>query len=137
LTAPAGFAGALKTQLDRSSDRIASATVIAKAIVDTRQREKTMSVLDKLDLVVSRRDEFNVSLVKRADDLLERYADADKKADRAFAKHHTRLDAEERKFDETEAAIDRMSNQADASGNSPSSEKSSEHPKTDRWDLMP
>lgn len=85
-----------------------------------------MSVLDKLDLVATRRDEFNVSLVKRADDLLDRYAKADVKADKAFGKHHTQLDAEETKLDSTEAAIDRMSNSL---GNSQGSEKSSEPPK--------
>jgi 5-carboxymethyl-2-hydroxymuconate isomerase len=100
----------LAVQLDRASDRLASATVIAKAIVDARQKERTMSVLDKLDLVVTRREEFNTSLVKRADDVLERYRVADEKADRAFGKHHLRLDAEEEKLTDTEAAIDRMSN---------------------------
>lgn len=82
-----------------------------------------MSVLDKLDLVVTRRDEFNVSLVKRADDLLARYAEADKKADKAFGKHHTQLDAEETKFDQTEAAIDRMSNMGNSQGSETSSEQ--------------
>jgi hypothetical protein len=118
--------GDIKSQLDHRAGRIASALVIAKAIIDSRQREKTMSVLDKLDLVVMRRDEFNVALVKRADAVLDRYAKADIKAENAFGKHHTQLDAEESKLDATEAAIDRMSN---AVGNSQGSEPSSEQQK--------
>lgn len=98
--------------------------MIATAIVDARKKEQTMSVLDKLDLLTERREEFNGYLAKRADALLDRYAKARDKADRGFDKHDARLDAEEQKFDATAAAIDRMANV----GNSPGSETSSEKP---------
>jgi hypothetical protein len=45
------------------------------------------SVLDKLDLVVTLREEFKVSLAKRADDLLERYRVADAKSTTGALSH--------------------------------------------------
>lgn len=116
----------LKTQLDQAADRIAAAVPVAKAIIDGR---KAMSLLDKLDLVVERRADLDKSLSAGADKVLARYAEVDLKGQRAFDKHHARLDAEDQKLDATESAIDRMSNSL---GNSPSSETSSEQPKTDR-----
>ena len=83
------------------------------------EKEK-MSHLDKMALLRQRRDDFNKSLDARAQTLLDRYAEADKKADQAFDRHKFQLDAEETELNEVELAIDRMSN----SGNSPSSEKS-------------
>jgi hypothetical protein len=44
-------------------------------------------VLDKLDLVVTLREEFKVSLAKRADDLLERYRVADAKSTTGALSH--------------------------------------------------
>jgi predicted metallo-beta-lactamase superfamily hydrolase len=88
-------------------------------IRDLSEKEK-MSHLDKMALLRQRRDDFNKSLDARAQTLLDRYAEADKKADQAFDRHKLQLDAEETELNEVELAIDRMSN----SGNSPSSEKS-------------
>jgi hypothetical protein len=113
----------LKTQLDLTADRIAAAVPIAKAIVDGR---KAMSLIDKLDLVVDRRNDLNQSLSDGADGVLTRYAEVKLKGVRAFDKHHARLDAEDTAIDKTDAAIDRMSNSL---GNSQSSEPSSEKPK--------
>jgi hypothetical protein len=100
------------------------ARVIAKAIIDGRQ---AMSLIDKLNLVVERREDLNRSLDAGADKILERYAEVDVKAAKAFDKHHDRLDAEEKAIDATDAAIERMSNSV---GNSSGSGKSSEPLKT-------
>lgn len=117
--------GVLSDDLNRLSGRIASARIIAKALIDGRQREQRMSVLDKLALLVERRQDFNKSLDERATALLDHYAQADQKADKAFGKHHARLEAEEHEIASVDDAIERMSN---AVGNG--SDASSEKPKT-------
>jgi hypothetical protein len=80
-------------------------------------RTKPMSVIDKMQLVMQRRADLNKSLDARAQELLDRYADADKKADQAFSRHHSQLDNETTALDEVESAIAQMSNM----GNSPGS----------------
>ena len=113
-----------KDNIERATGVIAAAADMARAIVDAKKKqENTMSILDKLDLVVTRRLEHDKALSDGADKLLERYAASALKAERAFDKHHARLDAEDEKLHDTDNAIERMSNSV---GNSTGSEQSSE-----------
>jgi hypothetical protein len=80
---------------------------------------KPMSVIDKMQLVMQRRDDFNKSLDARAQKLLERYAEADTKADKVFARHSNQLDAEEKTLGEVEAVIERMSNDGNFTDSQP------------------
>ena len=70
-----------------------------------------MSVIDKMKLLRERRTELYKSMDARAQQLLDRYAEADKKAEGAFAKHNSRLDAESVALGEVEAAIDQLGNE--------------------------
>src|ERR1700722_9422298 len=79
-------------------------------------------IIDKMALLRQRRDELNKTLDTRAQALLDRYAEADKKADVAFGRHDAQLTAEENELAEVEAAIGRMSNDV---GNLPSSSEQS------------
>jgi hypothetical protein len=106
--------------LERAADALVVARHVTKAIIDGRE---AMSLIDKLDLVVTRRQDLNKSLDAGADAVLERYAQVEAKSEKAFDKHHARLDAEETAIEKTDQAIERMSN---AAGNSEGSERSSE-----------
>ena len=92
---------------------------LCRAAIDELKPEKgkPVSIIDKMQLVTQRRDELNKTLDVRAQELLDRYAAADKKADQAFSRHHSQLDNETTALDEVESAIAQMSN----SGNLPGS----------------
>lgn len=77
-----------------------------------------MSITDKLALVVTRRHELEQQLTQAADTLLAKYAAIPAKANQAFAKHHSKLDAESKGLDDLEHAIDQLSNSADPLGGS-------------------
>ena len=80
-----------------------------------------MSVVDKIDMLNQRHAEFEQSLDAKAQKLLERYDEVDRKAAKTFDRRNQVLDVRDGKLDEMEAAIDRLSNL----GNSPSSSGSS------------
>jgi hypothetical protein len=86
------------------------------------KRVAPMSIIDKMSLLRQRREELNKSLDARAQALLDRYAEADKKADVAFGRHDAQLTAEENELSEVENAIAQMSNSL---GNLPSSSEQS------------
>jgi hypothetical protein len=108
----------LKAQLDRAADRIAAAVPVARAIVNGR---KAMSILDKLDLIKTRREEHNVALDTGADAVLAGYERVAIKRDQAFEKHLSAIKGEETALQATEAAIDRMSNMGNSQGSETSS----------------
>jgi len=69
-----------------------------------------LSTVDKLALIVSRRQDLEKQLSDAADHLLQRYDAAPSKAQQAFAKHHAKLDAEDKSLQDLEHAIDALSN---------------------------
>lgn len=103
---------------------IKSHRIIANALIEGEQAKKvlrTMSVMDKLDLIDQKHAEFEAGLDKDAQALLERYDALDKKKDKVFQRRNSVVDVREKKFDDMDAALDRLSN----SGNSKSSSGSS------------
>lgn len=73
-------------------------------------RGRVMSIIDKLSAVSRARGQLNQSLDEGAQKLMDRYAEADRKADNAFHQHHARLDAEEKEIADIEASITMLSN---------------------------
>ena len=84
-------------------------------------RNKRMSVLDKIDAVNERHADFEKALDGDLQKLLEAYDELDQKKKKVIDRRHSALSDRAKKFDEMEAALDRLSNL----GNSPSSNGSS------------
>lgn len=79
---------------------------------------------DKLDHLDQLHDDFEKNLEADADMLLGRYKQLDDKRVNVFARRNVALDARDKKFDEMDARLDRVSNL----GNSPRSTASSPAP---------
>lgn len=105
-------AGGFKAKLDRGAAAITAWRSIQRVILD--QEGRAMSIIDKMDAIGAARAAFNTHADEKLDALQQRYAKAPEKLDTAVDKHHARLDAEEKAFDDLGNAIDRLSN----SGNS-------------------
>ena len=106
----------LKTPSERTGEKIA-----AELTEIQRARKRTMSVMDKLDLIDQKHAEFEAGLDKDAQELLESYDALGKKKDAVFDRRKSVVAVRMKKFEDMDAAIDRLSN----SGNSPSSSGSS------------
>lgn len=77
-----------------------------------------MSVLDKLDLLTQKGDEFEADLHAAADRLLARYDEVEQKKAKVFERRHAALADREKKIDTIDAALDRMSNLGNSTGSS-------------------
>jgi hypothetical protein len=84
-------------------------------------KDKRMSVLDKADIVNERHADFEKALDDDLQKLLERYDALDEKKKKVLDRRHLALSERDKKFDEMDAALDRLSNL----GNSASSNGSS------------
>lgn len=80
-----------------------------------------MSVLDKIDAVNERHADFEKALDGDLQKLLNAYDELDQKKQKVMDRRHSALAERTKKFDEMDAALDRLSNL----GNLPSSNGSS------------
>jgi hypothetical protein len=79
-------------------------------------RGRTMSVLEKMKLVRERRVELTHALDAGAQHLLDKYDEAAKRKDEAFARHDAQLAAEMSELDELDRAISMLSNLGNSQG---------------------
>ena len=98
-----------RTPSERTGEEIA-----AELTEIQRARKRTMSVMDKLDLIDQKHAEFEAGLDKDAQALMERYDALGRKKDKVFERRNSVVAVREKKFDDMDAALDRLSN----SGNS-------------------
>lgn len=121
----------LKTQLEQTTKRIASARVIARAIIDGRQKEKSaMSLADLKHLAEKSRDRIE-RITQRAAKHDARGDDLETRSNEVLDAHDAVFDALDTSFDDLEAFNAEMRSQL---GNEPkklgsASPKSDERPK--------
>lgn len=97
------FLQALRLKLEGDTERIQSAQVIARAIIDGRK-------MGKLSAVAQRISDTRRKLDDEADRLANRLDGLDKKAPEAFAVAHSVVDSQHADLDGMEAELRQLSN---------------------------
>lgn len=127
----------IKTQLDRKADQIASATVVAKAIIDGRQKEKAMpgdkffALMDEMTLSQERLDAL-------AEPLLERLAPLEERARRVVEAKHATISAQEDYLDRLEGKVKKAEDAtAKATNGGPTVQGSADSPKPSSEPAVP
>ncbi len=129
--APKGDDVDLKTLLDRlpeTTDRIASAAVIAKSIVEGRQSRKRDMAGGKFFALLDEESQSDARLDGLAEDLMARRAALEQRAKRAIETKHDRLGAAEQYLDRLEGKVAELEKSNENTNGGPTVEGSAGSP---------